>query len=130
LYLHPHGPGHDDVPQIAAAFAPHACGVNGHVIFPAGQTFNISSVLHITLDDVLIDWQGEWLFATHDLDYWRNNSIPIAFQNLKAGFVISGNDVHIDGHGTGGINGNGDVWYTAEAGTTLPGGPMPFVWYV
>ena len=53
-----------------------------------------------------------------NLSYWRNNSYPIAFQNHHAGFILTSDGVHIDGYGTGGINGNGDVWYTAEAGNT------------
>ena len=40
------------------------------------------------------------------------------FQNHHAGFILTSDGVHIDGYGTGGINGNGDVWYTAEAGNT------------
>lgn len=64
-----------------------------------------------------------------NLSYWRNNSYPIAFQNHHAGFILTGDGVHIDGYGTGGINGNGDVWYTAEAGNTQPGRPMPFVFW-
>ena len=42
---------------------------------------------------------------------------------------MTGDNIHIDGYGTGGIFGNGDVWYTAEAGDTQPGRPMPFVWW-
>lgn len=44
-----------------------------------------------------------------DLDYWRNNSYPIAFQNHHAGFVITGERIHINGYGTGGIFGNGNA---------------------
>lgn len=64
-----------------------------------------------------------------DLDYWRNNSYPIAFQNHHAGFIITGHNITIDGYGTGGIDGNGNVWYTAEKGQTQPGRPMPFVFW-
>lgn len=59
-----------------------------------------------------------------NITYWRNNSYPIAFQNHAAGFILTGNNITISGNGTGGINGNGDVWYTAEAGVTQPGRPM------
>lgn len=116
----------DDVPQIKKAF--NKCGTNGYVLFPEGETYNINSKLHITLDDVIVDWRGTWEFSTN-LNYWRNNSFPIAFQNHHAGFIISGNDIHIDGYGTGGINGNGNAWYNAEQKITLPGRPMPFVWW-
>jgi polygalacturonase len=64
-----------------------------------------------------------------DLDYWRNNSYPVTFQNHRAGFIISGHNITIDGFGTGGIDGNGNTWYTAEKGVTQPGRPMPFVFW-
>ena len=63
------------------------------------------------------------------MNYWRNNSYPIAFQNHAAGFVITGQNIRIDGYGTGGIDGNGNTWYTAEKGDTQPGRPMPFVFW-
>lgn len=71
----------------------------------------------------------DFIQFSDDLDYWRNNSYPIAFQNHAAGFIISGDNIKINGHGTGGIDGNGNAWYTAEAGNTLPGRPMPFVFW-
>lgn len=64
-----------------------------------------------------------------DLDYWRNNSWPIDFQNLAAGIIFTGSRISIDGFGTGGIDGNGDTWYTAEKGQTQKGRPMPFVFW-
>lgn len=64
-----------------------------------------------------------------DLDYWRNNSYPIAFQNHHAGFIITGERIRIDGYGTGGIFGNGNAWYNAEEAVTQPGRPMPFVFW-
>jgi galacturan 1,4-alpha-galacturonidase len=62
-----------------------------------------------------------------DLSYWRRNAFPVAFQNHAAGFILSGRAISIDGHGTGGIDGNGDAWYSAEKRDTRPGRPMPFV---
>lgn len=64
-----------------------------------------------------------------DLSYWRNNSYPIAFQNHHAGFIITGERIHINGYGTGGIYGNGNAWYNAEEANTQPGRPMPFVFW-
>ena len=71
---------------------------------------------------------------SEDLDYWRNNSYHIEFQNHAAGFVLTGDHIRIDGYGTGGINGNGQVWYYDERGNstpgaTRPGRPMPFVFW-
>jgi hypothetical protein len=114
----------DDVPQIVQAFKD--CGDGGMIVFPENQTYWIATKLNPVVNNVTIEWRGVWQFSD-DLDYWRNNSYPIAFQNHQAGFILTGDGIHIDGFGTGGIHGNGDVWYTAEAGHTLPGRPMPFV---
>lgn len=59
-----------------------------------------------------------------NLSYWRSNSYPIAFQNHRAGIIFSGSGIRINGYGTGGVNGNGDTWYSAEAGETQEGRPM------
>ena len=67
------------------------------------------------LNNVEIEWRGQWTLSD-DLNYWRNNSYPIEFQNHRAGFVISGNQITLNGYGTGGINGNGNAWYDAEHG--------------
>ncbi|GLI78041.1 hypothetical protein PoHVEF18_006339 [Penicillium ochrochloron] len=116
----------DDVPDILKAFK--ECGHGGTVIFPEDQSYWIATRLNPVINDVVIEWRGKWTFSDN-LDYWRNNSYPIAFQNHHAGFVITGHNIKIDGYGTGGIDGNGNVWYTAEQGTTLPGRPMPFVFW-
>ncbi|KAK3943862.1 pectin lyase-like protein [Diplogelasinospora grovesii] len=124
--LTPLGHSRDDVPQILRAF--DECNNGGTVIFPEGQEFHIASVMNPVLHDVEIEWRGLWQFSDN-LTYWRTHSYPIAFQNHAAGFVISGERIHIDGYGTGGINGSGNTWYTAEAGNTQPMRPMPFVWW-
>ncbi|KAJ5539026.1 hypothetical protein N7513_007358 [Penicillium frequentans] len=116
----------DDVENILQAF--EKCDNGGTVIFPEDQSYWIATRLNPVLTDVKIEWRGKWTFSD-DLSYWRNNSYPIAFQNHHAGFVISGNGISIDGYGTGGIDGNGNVWYDAEEGTTQPGRPMPFVFW-
>lgn len=122
----PLGNHQDDVPQLLDAFA--QCNHGGTVVFPENSTFYIATRLNPVLFDVTIEWRGEWLFSD-DLDYWRNHSYPIAFQNHHAGFILSGERIHLQGHGTGKINGSGNSWYNAEEGTTLPGRPMPFVWW-
>ncbi|KAF5019943.1 hypothetical protein F66182_8040 [Fusarium sp. NRRL 66182] len=116
----------DDVPNILKAF--DQCGQGGNIIFPEGEQYYIAQRLNPKVVDVTIDWRGTWLFS-EDIDYWRNNNYHVEFQNHAAGFVLSGDGITIDGHNTGGINGNGDVWYSAEAGTTRPGRPMPFVFW-
>jgi galacturan 1,4-alpha-galacturonidase len=120
----PLGANHDDVPQILEAFA--SCNGGGTVAFAAGATYNIATRLHATVRDVVVEWRGTWRFSDN-LTYWRENSYPIEFQNHRAGFVLSGERIHVNGYGTGGIDGNGDAWYTAEKGDTKEGRPMPFV---
>lgn len=124
--LAPLGGTQDDVPQILEAF--EECNNGGTVVFPENATFYIATRLNPVIHDVTIDWKGTWLFSD-DLDYWRNNSYPIAFQNHHAGFVLSGERIHLNGFGTGKINGSGNSWYNAEEGDTQPGRPMPFVWW-
>ncbi|RAH83469.1 galacturan 1,4-alpha-galacturonidase C [Aspergillus japonicus CBS 114.51] len=116
----------DDVPNLLEAFK--ACGNGGTIIFPEDQSYWIGQRLNPVLNNVAIEWRGKWTFSD-DLSYWRNHSYPVAFQNHAAGFVITGQNISINGYGTGGIDGNGNVWYTAEAGVTQPGRPMPFVFW-
>jgi len=67
----------DDSPNILRAF--QDCGNNGHIIFPAGEKYTVASVINVQLNNVVIDWMGEWQLAPNK-SYWANNSIPIAFQ--------------------------------------------------
>ncbi|KAI0973398.1 putative galacturan 1,4-alpha-galacturonidase C [Xylaria arbuscula] len=114
----------NDVPILKKAF--DICGQHGSITFPEDQDFWIAEKFNPVVDDVQIQWSGKWTFSDN-ITYWRNNSYYIAFQNHWAGFVLTGKDITIDGGGTGGVDGNGDLWYTAEAGDTQPGRPMPFV---
>ena len=93
-----------------------------------GQTYWIASKLNPVVKNVEIEWRGKWLYSD-DLDFWRNNSYPVSFQNHHAGFILTGDGIKINGYGTGGIDGNGDLWYTQEAGHTRPGRPFPFVFW-
>jgi polygalacturonase len=119
----------DDAPNILAATT--ACA-NGTIIFPSNQSYWISSRLHLSVSNTEFDWQGQWTFSDN-LTYWRSNSYIIPFQNHRAAFILSGSNISINGHQhpwtslTPNIHGNGDPWYTAEAGNTIEGRPMPFV---
>jgi len=132
----------DDVPNILKAF--HECGNGGTIVFPEDQSYWIASRLNPVIHNVVIEWRGKWTVShskgsikpkpnvskfSDNLDYWRSNSYPIAFQNHHAGFIITGHNITIDGYGTGGIDGNGNVWYAAEKRNTQPGRPMPFVFW-
>ncbi|KAI4595793.1 hypothetical protein KJ359_006430 [Pestalotiopsis sp. 9143b] len=105
----------NDVPNILKAF--EECGSYGTVTFPEDQEYWIAEKLNPVVKDIFSD----------NITYWRNNSYHISFQNHWAGFVLTGDNITIHGNGTGGVDGNGDVWYTEEAGDTQPGRPMPFV---
>ena len=111
----PLGNGADDVPQILDAF--EQCGQGGTIVFPEDNAYNIASKLNPVVNDVTIEWRGTWQFSA-DLDYWRNNSYPIAFQNHAAGFILTGDGIRIEGYGTGGIDGNGDTWVSLRASTS------------
>ncbi|EEU41773.1 uncharacterized protein NECHADRAFT_106547 [Fusarium vanettenii 77-13-4] len=98
----------DDAPAIIEAF--EKCGRRGRVIFHP-TTYHINSVLNITwLDDVYIDLKGTLLWST-DIEYWLQNSLDVGYQNQSTAFILGGNKVVLDGHGTGTLDGNGDYWY-------------------
>ncbi|KAK4546044.1 hypothetical protein LTR36_002181 [Oleoguttula mirabilis] len=126
--VYPHGGNTSDVANILHAFS--VCNNGGTIVFLEGQDYFIGSKLNPVVNDVTIEWRGIWTYSP-DIDYWRQaaNHYPVAFQNHAASFILTGDGIHIDGYGTGGIFGNGDTWYTAEAGDTQPGRPMPFVFW-
>ncbi|KAK6837075.1 hypothetical protein RU639_001641 [Aspergillus parasiticus] len=119
----PLGGKQDDVPQILAAFK--ECNHGGRVVFPEGHTYWIAQKLNPVVTDVTVDWKGTWLFSD-DIEKWRNNTYWIEFQNHWTAFALSGKRIHINGHGTGGINGSGNSWYNVEKAFTQPGRPMAF----
>ncbi|KAF3009664.1 hypothetical protein E8E13_008049 [Curvularia kusanoi] len=128
--VHASGNDTNDVPTILDAF--DTCGQGGDIVFPEGQHYYIATRLNPIVNDVRIHWHGQWTFSP-DLHYWRQNSYPIFFQNHAAGFILTGDKIWINGYNTGGIFGNGNTWYVAEAaspvGYTQPGRPMPFVFW-
>lgn len=133
----------NDVPNILEAFS--RCGKDGTIVFPEDQNYWIATRLNPVVSNVVIDWRGVWTVRegirfcinqaltqrqfSDDLDYWRNHSYPITFQNHHAGFVLTGDHITIEGHGTGQIYGNGNAWYNVEQAVTQPGRPMPFVFW-
>jgi galacturan 1,4-alpha-galacturonidase len=146
----PLGASKNDVPQIRKAF--EECNNGGKIIFPAKSTYRIAEKIKVNIQDVEIDWSGVWLVRlflpctrfgdimsidmadfyvihqmTPDLNYWRKNSFPVTFQNHAAGIIFAGSNITINGHGVGGVHGNGEAWYNDEKETTKPGRPMPFV---
>jgi galacturan 1,4-alpha-galacturonidase len=86
-------------------------------VLPRPQGNNIS----------LVDHAQQQL--SDDLAYWRKptSTYPVAFQNHATAFILTGSNIRLNGHGTGGIHGNGEAWFNAEEAHTQPGRPMPFV---
>ena len=73
---------------------------------------------------LVVNSKGQW---STDIYYWLNNSLDVGYQNQSTAFILGGNHVHIDGHGQGTLNGNGDYWYEwishQENTSNYPGRP-------
>ena len=52
-----------------------------------------------------------FLTYTDDIPYWTANHIDFPFQNQSLALVFRGHHFTIDGHDTGGIDGQGQAWY-------------------
>jgi polygalacturonase len=99
----------DDAPAIRQAF--EACGRDGHVYFSPGVTYHINSPLDIRgLSNVDIDLHGTLLWS-EDIDYWLANSLEVGYQNQSTAFILGGDNVRLNGHNSGVLDGNGDFWY-------------------
>ncbi|KAI5891305.1 glycoside hydrolase family 28 protein [Schizophyllum commune H4-8] len=115
--LSPLGEGYDDTEQIESAVA--SCGQNGNIVFEEG-VFNVTSATlafeHIDQDDPQF---------TPDVDYWLNasNTYRVVFiQSQASWFVLTGSNFTVDAHGTGGILGNGQTWWSYFANRTREDG--------
>ncbi|KAH9903340.1 pectin lyase fold/virulence factor [Cubamyces lactineus] len=109
--LKPLGHGKSDVSQIEAALA--ACGHGGTTVFEAGD-YNITRKMHWDLVDSRVDLHGRLNFI-FDLPYWMdpaNTYRAIFIQSQASWFVVSGRDFTLDAHGTGGIVGHGQRWWS------------------
>ncbi|TFK52947.1 pectin lyase-like protein [Heliocybe sulcata] len=119
--LSPLGPGQDDTDQVEAAIA--ECGQYGAVTFAAGN-YNITRKMTWNLVESRVDLYG-YLNFIPDIQYWLdpNNTYRVVFiQNQASWFVVTGNDFTIDAHGVGGIQGNGQTWWTYYANRTREDG--------
>ncbi|KAL5041930.1 hypothetical protein BDW71DRAFT_201002 [Aspergillus fruticulosus] len=115
----------DDAPAIISAFT--RCGRGGRVVFKP-TTYYINSVMNISwLQDVDIDLRGNLLWST-DIPYWLNNSLEVGYQNQSTAWILGGDNVRINGHGVGTLDGNGDYWYEwiseQENTSNYPGRPI------
>ncbi|KAF5368300.1 hypothetical protein D9757_010527 [Collybiopsis confluens] len=114
--------GSDDAPAILEAF--RTCGRNG-MIELHDPLYNIDTVMEtVGLSNVHIDLTGRMLWSTN-ITYWRNNSLPLPYQNQTTAWVLGGDNVVFDGHNVGTFDGNGQVWYDfAGSISNLAGRPI------
>jgi hypothetical protein len=68
-----------------------------------------------------------WQWST-DIQYWLNNSLEVGYQNQSTAWILGGDNVRINGHGVGTLDGNGDYWYEwisqQENTSNYPGRPI------
>ncbi|KAL7953353.1 glycoside hydrolase family 28 protein [Trichoderma compactum] len=117
--------GRDDAPAIREAFS--KCGNNGKVVFQKDTTYSIQTALQLhNLKNVQVDLLGTLEYST-DVRYWILHGSYYYFQNISIAMEFSGEDITIDGHGSGTIDGQGQVWYDLALGVGgLYGRPIPF----
>ncbi|KAI0697631.1 pectin lyase-like protein [Cerioporus squamosus] len=97
--------------QIEAALS--KCGHGGTTVFQSGE-YNITRKMHWDLANSRVDLYGSLNFV-FDLPYWMDPASTyrvIFIQSQASWFVISGHDFTLDAHGTGGIIGNGQGWWS------------------
>ncbi|KAJ4855621.1 glycosyl hydrolases family 28 domain-containing protein [Trichoderma breve] len=117
--------GRDDAPAIREAFS--KCGNNGKVVFQKDTTYSVQTALQLhNLKNVQVDLFGTLEYST-DVRYWILHGSYYYFQNISIAMEFSGEDITIDGHGSGTIDGQGQVWYDLALGVGgLYGRPIPF----
>ncbi|KZT52552.1 glycoside hydrolase family 28 protein [Calocera cornea HHB12733] len=112
--LIPHGNGRDDSQQFLNAINSPGCNV---IELPQPYTYSIQQVLNTNLQNKVLNVFGTLSFST-DLAYWINNSFMTDFQNQVTAWIVTGSNWTISGgaFNAGGIDGNGQAWYTRAAG--------------
>lgn len=85
------------------------CNDGGHIIFSKDQSYVLGEPLDMTaLQHIDLDIQGNIKF-TNDLEYWRNNTFDLSYQNSTSFFKLGGSDVNV--YGGGAIDGQGQAWW-------------------
>ncbi|TFY76560.1 hypothetical protein EWM64_g7452 [Hericium alpestre] len=117
--------GSDDSQAIVSAFK--QCRTDSTVRFE-NKTYHVDRVMQTTgLRNVTVDLKGTLLWST-DIPYWRNNSVPLGYQNQTVAWIVSGSDINWTGHGYGTFNGNGQPWYELSHGISdVHGRPINLV---
>ncbi|PPQ77955.1 hypothetical protein CVT25_015430 [Psilocybe cyanescens] len=113
--------GRDDTDQVEAAIA--KCGHFGTTTFEAGS-YNITRKMTWDLVSSKVDLKGFLTFPP-DIQFWlnANNTYRVVFiQSQASWFVVTGSDFEIDAHNTGGIQGNGQPWWSFFATRTREDG--------
>ncbi|KAF8878075.1 pectin lyase-like protein [Infundibulicybe gibba] len=119
--LRPLGPGRDDTDQVEKAISD--CGHFGTTTFETGM-FNITRKMTWDLVSSKVDLKG-FLSFQPDIQFWLNpnNTYRVVFiQSQASWFVVTGSDFEIDAHNTGGIEGNGQPWWSFFATRTKADG--------
>ncbi|ETS81570.1 hypothetical protein PFICI_06572 [Pestalotiopsis fici W106-1] len=116
------GDGSDDAPAIRDAFT--ECQSNARIVFQ-NTTYYINSPLNTTtLSNVDIDIYG-YLLWSNDTSYWLDHSMPIGYQNQSTVWFLGGQNINVNGYGSGTFDGNGQVWYDLVKGeSNYPKRPM------
>ncbi|PPR03372.1 hypothetical protein CVT24_012497 [Panaeolus cyanescens] len=109
--LRPLGPGQDDTTQIEKAIS--ECGHYGTTVFESGN-YNITRKMTWNLVSSKVELHG-YLSFKPDIQYWLDaaNTYRVVFiQSQASWFVVTGSDFEIDAFNTGGIQGNGQPWWS------------------
>ncbi|KAK4688418.1 hypothetical protein P7C73_g1690, partial [Tremellales sp. Uapishka_1] len=85
------------------------CGHGGIINLP-DPVYTIGKPLILHLSHATLSVHG-FLTFTNDTSYWIRHVYRLPFQNQSLAFIVEGNDFVLDGHDTGGIDGNGQAWY-------------------
>lgn len=105
------GNGEDDAPAILAAF--HRCNNGGTVLL--NNNYTILSPLDLTfLQSVDVAISGIVNFGTN-ITQWVATDFKYTYQTSSTMWRFGGEDVNIYGGDIGTINGNGQVWWDANA---------------
>ncbi|KZT57617.1 glycoside hydrolase family 28 protein [Calocera cornea HHB12733] len=121
--LIPYGNGRDDSQHFLDTIASPNCTT---ITLPQPYTYSIQKRLATDLTGKTLNVFGTLLFSD-DLNYWINNSWVTDFDTLQAAWIVSGSGWKLSGggFGQGGIDGNGQAWYTRAKGFgNQPGRPM------
>ncbi|KAI9266755.1 pectin lyase fold/virulence factor [Phascolomyces articulosus] len=113
----PHKDGQDSSDAIISTFK--KCSQHSRVVFNKNKNYFVAKPMNISgLNDVHISIQGNVTFDDSSIDYWQENIFLLDFQSAGTFWITSGDNIVIDGGGY--VNGQGQVWWDAEAKDPRP----------